>query len=225
MGLSEDVIKCDEKIDDVKIETAEISSKYKFFETYKPEEKEKKQFRITPPRDGVVKISSPERQVYHDPDVIRSIDSNHIDDPIIAENSHTATKMLSIFRQMEEDTSKEPIYDGLKPLKRFTPPPDNDKRIYHNNDNSESDNNSLSDEYEEEIEEEEEEEQVINVDVRSTDKYEDEFLKQAQSAERAKQLRAKFERWESNEIKREQNNSSVNLYDGGDDSQVESARR
>lgn len=44
-------------MDDVQIETADIVSKFKFFETYKPSEKEKKAFRITPPRDGVAKVN------------------------------------------------------------------------------------------------------------------------------------------------------------------------
>lgn len=44
-------------MDDVQIETADIVSKFKFFETFKPSEKEKKAFRITPPRDGVTKVN------------------------------------------------------------------------------------------------------------------------------------------------------------------------
>lgn len=43
-------------MDDVQIETADIVSKFKFFETFKPSEKEKRAFRITPPRDGVEKV-------------------------------------------------------------------------------------------------------------------------------------------------------------------------
>jgi hypothetical protein len=45
-------------MEDVQIETADILSKFKFFETYKPPEKEKKSFRITPPRDyqGLTKV-------------------------------------------------------------------------------------------------------------------------------------------------------------------------
>lgn len=50
----------------------------------------------------------------------------------------------------------------------------------------------------------------------------DEALQQAQAA-RAKQLRAKFERWETKEIEREQN-YAVQLYDGDDQSQTESAK-
>lgn len=45
-------------MDDILVENADIVSKFKFFETYKPDEKEKKKFRITPPRDGVAKVSN-----------------------------------------------------------------------------------------------------------------------------------------------------------------------
>jgi hypothetical protein len=38
------------------VETADVSNKFKFFETYKAPEKERKQFRITPPREGQVKV-------------------------------------------------------------------------------------------------------------------------------------------------------------------------
>lgn len=51
----------------------------------------------------------------------------------------------------------------------------------------------------------------------------DEALQQAQAAARAKQLRAKFERWETKEIQREQNNA-IQLFDGDDQSQTESAK-
>lgn len=44
-------------MEDVVVETADLSSKFKFFETYKPTEKERKKFRITPPREGQVKVS------------------------------------------------------------------------------------------------------------------------------------------------------------------------
>ena len=105
---TENVVKCDEKTDDIIIETADISNKFKFFETYKPESKEKKQFRITPPRDGVVKLPSPDRNddIYIDPDVVRSGETV-AEDPSVAVNSHTATKMLSMFRQLEETRNEQ----------------------------------------------------------------------------------------------------------------------
>lgn len=68
---------------------------------------------------------------------------------------------------------------------------------------------------EEECEEEEEKKDV------------DDFLLIAQSAERAKKLREKFEKWEQNEIKKEEvSGKSINLCDGeADDGQWETAKR
>lgn len=56
MVSSDDIVRSGTKMDDVQIETADIVSKFKFFETYKPTEQEKKKFRITPPREGVTKV-------------------------------------------------------------------------------------------------------------------------------------------------------------------------
>lgn len=127
---------------------------------------------------------------------------------------------------MEESKEQRPV--GPKPLKRFTPPPESERGRYMTNDDS---GPEYSDEYsdeEEEISEEEsanEEEQDPNY-IKSSHKNVDEFLKAAQSAERAKKLREKFEKWEENEIKKEMNNSSVNLYEETqDEGQMETAKR
>lgn len=49
---SEDTVKSSEVIEDIlEIATADIQQRFQFFETYKEPEKERKQFRITPPRD------------------------------------------------------------------------------------------------------------------------------------------------------------------------------
>lgn len=82
-----------------------------------------------------------------------------------------------------------------------------------------------SDEDEDEECSEEESEEEPNY-IKSSQKDLDEFLKAAQSAERAKKLREKFEKWEENEIKKEMNNSSINLYDEEqDEGQMETAKR
>lgn len=47
----EDTVKSFEQIEEVEVRTAEIQEKFKFFESYKEPEKERRQFRITPPRD------------------------------------------------------------------------------------------------------------------------------------------------------------------------------
>lgn len=57
MVSTDDIVRSDSKVDDIQVENADIISKFKFFETYKPSEKEKKTFRITPPRDGVNKVN------------------------------------------------------------------------------------------------------------------------------------------------------------------------
>lgn len=53
---SEDTVRATDHVDDVVVKTADISNKFKFFESYKEQEKPRKAFRITPPRDGQVKV-------------------------------------------------------------------------------------------------------------------------------------------------------------------------
>ena len=54
--VSEDVIRSTDTTAEVQVETSDISNKFKFFETYREPEKQRRQFRITPPRDGQVKV-------------------------------------------------------------------------------------------------------------------------------------------------------------------------
>ncbi|XP_022902801.2 uncharacterized protein [Onthophagus taurus] len=202
---SEDTVKSSEQLDDVKIETSDIQQRFKFFETYKEPEKERKQFRITPPRDGQQKGDSPDRDIYHDPEVIRA--DEHVEDSVIAKESHTTTKVLNKFRQMEENLNKEPLNLGPKPLKRFTPPPEPTKP----ESSSEAEGS----------ESEEESESIEEVD----NKLQDVDLLEAQKAARAQQLRAKFEKWEAKEIKREQ--QQVNIIEEYSDQpgqQIESTK-
>lgn len=110
---------------------------------------------------------------------------------------------------MEEELQKgEPVPQGPKPLKCFTPPPEPPRP-------------EESDEEDEEEDDEEEEEIIEETTTKDVD------LIEAQKAARAKQLRAKFERWEANEIKKEQANGVVNIAEEFNDeqSQVESAKR
>lgn len=163
---------------------------------------------VTPPKLEVKKAretETPEREIYRDPDVVRS--EEYIDDSKIAKESHTASKMLNKFRQMEENLSREPEQaTGPKPLKRFTPPPEPTKQESHSEEESS--------EYEEEEEEE----------VDYAGKLPEDIV-EAQKAARAKQLRAKFEKWEANEIKKEQQNSVNVLEENGEEqSQIESTR-
>ena len=64
-------------------------------------------------------MNSPDREIYRDPEVVRAEDRTQ---EVV--RTDTARKMLSIFRQMEENATKEDLPDGPKPLKRFTPPPE-----------------------------------------------------------------------------------------------------
>lgn len=122
--------------------------------------------------------------------------------------------MLNKFRQMEEELQRgESAPQGPKPLKRFTPPPEPPRPDTSSGEEGESDD------------EEEEEEEIEEIEQTSV-KLQDVDLVEAQKAARAKQLRAKFEKWEANEIKREQANGVVNIAEEFTDeqSQIESAR-
>ncbi|XP_043788928.1 uncharacterized protein LOC122712943 isoform X8 [Apis laboriosa] len=197
--VSDDVVRSSDTTEEVQVETSDISNKFKFFESYKEPEKQRKQFRITPPRDGQVKMDSPEREIYRDPDVVRADD--RVNEVV---HTDTARKMLSIFRQMEENACKKELPNGPKPLKRFTPPPE-DKYAKATASDSEED----EDEDGEESEGEDSGEERDPNYVRASDKVEDEFLKQAQNAARAKTLCAKFEHWEETDGKTTTSNQHI----------------
>nr|XP_012136240.1 PREDICTED: titin isoform X11 [Megachile rotundata] len=216
--VSDDVVRSSDTTEEVHVETSDISNKFKFFESYKEPEKQRKQFRITPPRDGQVKMDSPEREIYRDPDVVRAED--RVDEVV---HTDTARKMLSIFRQMEENACKQEVPNGPKPLKRFTPPPE-DKYAKPSASDSEEEEEVEGEESEGEDSAEERDPNY----VRASDKVEDEFLKQAQNAARAKTLCAKFEHWEETDAKTT-TSSSQNIAEmeiaqnTGDQSSIESA--
>ncbi|VVC44385.1 Hypothetical protein CINCED_3A013710 [Cinara cedri] len=209
--VSDDVVKCSDRIEDVSVETAEVSSKFKFFETYKPPEVTKKQFRITPPREGQIKGESPERDIYRDPNVVRSEDP--VDETAELVKSNTTAKMLSLFRQME--VARPSVPDGPKPLKCFTPPPDY----------KESESESESDDDEVSGDDDSEDDESINSDsngdvVKSSMKVEDEFLKNAQNAVMARSLKEKFEHWEPD---KHSLNNAVTMLDSEQES-IESTK-
>ncbi|XP_055313588.1 uncharacterized protein LOC129574936 isoform X3 [Sitodiplosis mosellana] len=211
-----DVVKYDEKIDEVKIKTADISNKFKFFETYKPESKEKRPFRMTPPRDGVVPQNNNDDNDDDDAaaaETPANVNNMYVDvSHNAAQRSSTTTKMLSVFRQMEEDVrGNRNNQGGMKPLKCFTPPPDDGRRMI------DSRNSRSGSEYSDSEGESGDEDNESDSDDDNNQRPMDEALQQAQAAARAKQLRAKFEKWEQKEIKREQDQ----LYDGEDQSQID----
>ncbi|XP_008186692.1 uncharacterized protein LOC100161216 isoform X5 [Acyrthosiphon pisum] len=208
--VSDDVVKCSDRIEDVSVETAEVSSKFKFFETYKPPAVIKKQFRITPPREGQIKGESPERDIYRDPNVVRSEDP--VDETAELVKSNTTAKMLSLFRQME--VARPAVPEGLKPLKRFTPPPPDLKE-------SETESESDDDVSGEDDSDEDSSSSETNDDVvKSSLKVEDEFLKNSQSAVMAKSLKDKFEHWEPD---KHSMNNAVTMLDSEQES-IESTK-
>ncbi|XP_012287832.1 uncharacterized protein LOC105703765 [Orussus abietinus] len=97
---TEDIVRSTDVIEDVTIATSDIAKKFNFFETYKEPERQRRQFRITPPREGQVKMDSPEYEVYRDPEIVRS--DEKVNDVVC---SGTAKKMLNVFRQMEKSAN------------------------------------------------------------------------------------------------------------------------
>lgn len=172
--VPKDVVRAADKLEDVKIETADISDRFKFFETYKPETK-RKEFRMTPPRQPQ-RAKSPSPELYHEPSVARE-GAGEAGDAGLAASRHTASRMINVFRQMEESRRDEP--QGPKPLKRFTPPPADEIRHYSSSEYSDT-----------ESEEYEERESLLE---------RDEALKQAQQLARTKSFRDRFENWSEGE--------------------------
>jgi len=111
---------------------------------------------------------SPDRPLYQDENVVRGGERG-VEEELV--RSQTASRMLSLFRQMENEGGRDQLPSGPKPLKRFTPPPD------YRPDNSEESEEEESDEEEGSEEEEEEEDDRIPGVIRASDKIEDDFLK------------------------------------------------
>ncbi|ALC48100.1 CG33521 [Drosophila busckii] len=208
-----DVIKCDTMLEDIKVPTDELSQKFKFFETYKPSSCKKRQFRITPPREGTM-LESDTDQISDDTEHQQRFTSFHDN---VLQKTQTTSTMLNRFREMER-MSKFHEEQGPKPLKCFTPPPDDGHR-YNDISNSDEDDDDDDDD--------DEDEQTLTKDACVVNgEALDEALKEAQLAARAKLLRVKFEKWQANEIKRELNEGFVDIYSQqvSDDSTIESAK-
>nr|XP_023021856.1 LIM domain and actin-binding protein 1 isoform X3 [Leptinotarsa decemlineata] len=197
--------------EDTEVFQSEISKKSRslFLELDANASKAPQMSNVTIPKQNVKtarETDTPEREIYHDPEVVRAEDT--IDDSIIAKKTHTTSKMLNKFRQMEEENltkEQEPL--SPKPMKSFTPPPELPRT-----------ENESADEQDSGSEEESEgQDQMDNQNL-------PEDLLEARRAARATQLRAKFEKWEQQEIRREES-QAVNIgEEGGDESQIESTR-
>nr|XP_014098332.1 LIM domain and actin-binding protein 1 isoform X3 [Bactrocera oleae]XP_036215103.1 LIM domain and actin-binding protein 1 isoform X3 [Bactrocera oleae] len=212
---NEDIVKYDEKPEDIKIKTSEISSKFKFFETYRPTEQKRKEFRITPPREGVVKMPTPESEIEDSNETDKIEEETHV-----LEKSHTTALMLNKFREMEQSSSDQNA--GPRPLKCFTPPLDDGNHVY----DYENSTDVESQDENEDFEEEDDEEDYDSSNRNSKCTLDDEALKEAKAAARAKQLRAKFEKWEANEKEREMYESRIDIYSNevSDNSNIESTK-
>ncbi|XP_045456420.1 LIM and SH3 domain protein Lasp [Melitaea cinxia] len=198
--VPKDVVRAADKLEDVKIETADISDRFKFFETYKPETK-RKEFRMTPPRQPLRRSPSPEP--HREAGAARGEPA----DAALAAGRRTAARMISVFRQLEEQRER-PDLQGPKPLKRFTPPPDGEGRRFEYS--------SSCDEDEDESDEERYERACEH----------DEALQQAQQLARTKSFRDRFENWSESERDVEPRPPS-DLIPRGDDegeSQLETAK-
>ncbi|KAH8283229.1 hypothetical protein KR054_003401, partial [Drosophila jambulina] len=184
-NMNMDIIKSDTKPEYIKVATEELTEKFKFFEQFRPVEKKKHIFRITPPREGVVRIDSDT-----DTDNLSSTKQTSSAEDILLKTK-TTTTILNKFREMEKnkildknDKMKQP-----KPLKCFTPPPETENNKHYSNNKSDSeDGESFS------------EDEETNTSEGSDD---DKDIDSENDAARAKQLCAKFEKWQVDEIQRE----------------------
>lgn len=204
--VPKDVVRAADKLEDVKIETADISDRFKFFETYKPETK-RKEFRMTPPRQPLRRSPSPEPSPELSPEPYREAGVARAPDAGLAASRRTAARMICVFRQLEERRER-PDDHGPKPLKRFTPPPEGEGRRFESS--------SSCDEDEDESDEERYE--------RACER--DEALQQAQQLARTKSFRDRFEKWSESD-RGEQPRPPADLVPRGEDegeSQLETAK-
>ncbi|XP_046804974.1 uncharacterized protein LOC111686427 [Lucilia cuprina] len=140
-----DIVKSGEAVEDVKIETSKISEKFKFFEKYHPSENKKRVFRITPPREGVVKM--PEENTSEDDENSKELSP----DRNVIVHSRTTSMMLNKFRELEKNQIRCEN-NSPKPLKCFTPPPDGNRRLYIDQNSDEYDSNDEDDDDDQEDE-------------------------------------------------------------------------
>ncbi|CAH1643959.1 unnamed protein product [Spodoptera littoralis] len=211
--IPKDVVRAADKMEDVKIETSDISDRFKFFETYKPKS-ERKEFRMTPPRQ-TQRAKSPSPEIYHEPSVVRSEEGAA--DAGVAAARHTARRMIHVFRQLEHQQNKPDDAHGPKPLKRFTPPPPGENN-HHGDTSSEE---YSSEEYEEE--DSEDERRRVYLEARQRD----EALKQAQQLARTKSFRDRFENWSESEPQRSPSTVVIQRQPENDEegeSQLETAK-
>lgn len=202
--------------ENIVIDTKDLQKKFEFFEKYK-EQDHRSPKRATNTMVTKFKDTSAVKEMFENTGTHSEVARQESQDEgqSVARESHTTKKMLNIFREIESGADKRPHNDGPRPLKAFTPPPDGGRRLYDNGDGPQGNNHQDGGADEEEEEEDEEGGVTDNSDIESEDeeelkkriggtRYDDEVLQQAKQEARAQKLRAKFERWESEQIKLEQ---------------------
>ncbi|XP_029842946.3 uncharacterized protein LOC8031447 isoform X3 [Ixodes scapularis] len=177
-----EVVRSSDPVRDVEVETNELSERFKFFENYKVESKERKRFEMTPPRE--VKEPSPEFQVQRDPNVVRAADAP--EEVIVTD---TARRMRERFRELEESANREEVPQGPKPLKRITPPREYTTTTSRNQEHEDS--------------------PVVQRDpdiVQCSYRVDEDIVVEA---DRAKSMRARFENWDAERIAQENKKNAV----------------
>lgn len=186
----------------VVIDTKDLQKKFAFFEKYQEQDRSpKKTIHVTKFKDtAAVKEMFENNQLQSNNRRQVEAESDQV-----AVESNTTKKMLNLFRDIESGANKQAT-DGPRPLKTFTPPPDGGRRLYDNNneenENGDQDNNEDSDPgVTDNSDIESEDEELLKKRI---GQYDDAILEQAKKEARAQKLRAKFERWETEQIKMEQ---------------------
>ncbi|TRY75443.1 hypothetical protein TCAL_08369 [Tigriopus californicus] len=171
------------------MELASLSNRFSFFENYKdkePGKPKKKQFRISPSRDGEEVEAEPNSEDIEER-------RRHLTERDIARRDCKAASILKKFKEMEEKVlNGEDDVGEKRPLKRFTPPRklgSESESDYSDSDYSDSD--SYTDSY-------------SDSEYSDSDVDEDETLRAIRATQRAKALRAKFEEWEQSQDAKEQ---------------------
>ncbi|XP_076323203.1 uncharacterized protein LOC143232051 isoform X3 [Tachypleus tridentatus] len=111
------VVKCSDPgiKDKIEIDPAQLSQRFQFFENYREESKERKQFQFISPDETI------EDSLGKDSNIVRSSDAVH--EVIVTD---TTKKMLNKFKQLENQPNGSEAPAGPKPVRSITPPPESD---------------------------------------------------------------------------------------------------
>ena len=186
---------------EVVIDTKDLQKKFAFFEKYQEQDRSpKKTINVTKFRD-----TAAVKEMFENNQVQSSVRRQESHDETAVVESNTTKKMLNLFRDIESGAANKQSENGPRPLKTFTPPPDGGRRLYDNEDGEANGGDNDDDDSDPGV--------TDNSDIESEDeealkkrigKYDDEILERAKKEARAQKLRAKFERWEQEQIRMEQ---------------------